>query len=38
MTEALNPGGPTYVNFTGEQVPDLARRSYPKAPIDGLSR
>jgi FAD/FMN-containing dehydrogenase len=29
VTEALNPSGPTYVNFTGEQVPDLARRSYP---------
>jgi FAD/FMN-containing dehydrogenase len=29
VTEALSPGGATYVNFTGDQVPELVRRSYP---------
>ena len=29
ITEALHPGGATYVNFTGEQTRDLVRRSYP---------
>jgi len=29
VTKALNPGGATYVNFTGEQAASLVRRSYP---------
>jgi FAD/FMN-containing dehydrogenase len=29
VTEAFSPVGATYVNFTGEQAPDLVRRSYP---------
>ncbi len=29
VTEALDPGGATYVNFTGEHTSDLVRRSYP---------
>jgi FAD/FMN-containing dehydrogenase len=31
VTEAVSPGGATYVNFTGEQVSDLVRRSYPNS-------
>jgi FAD/FMN-containing dehydrogenase len=30
VTEALRPGGATYVNFTGEPGTDLMRRSYPE--------
>jgi FAD/FMN-containing dehydrogenase len=30
LTEALRPGGDTYVNFTGEPAADLTRRSYPE--------
>ncbi len=30
LTQALRPGGDTYVNFTGEPGLDLTRRSYPE--------
>jgi hypothetical protein len=31
VTEALRPGGSTYVNFTGEPGTGLMRRSYPES-------